>query len=194
MYPENKAPTDSPIMDPLANRWSPKVFSGNAIPQDMILSLFEAARWAPSSYNEQPWRYVYATKEDGAAREAIESLLVESNGYAKEAYLLMVSFGKKTHARNGKENHYQLHDTGMANISLVLQANSMGLLAHQMGGFDKERANEVAGLSDDFIPASMIAVGYAPEIADVPEEYKEPKIRERHPVSEFAFRGKFSAD
>lgn len=117
----------------LLERFSPKEFKDDALSSEQVASLFEAARTTPSSYNEQPWRFVFAEKGD-PGRGAVESLLVEGNAWAKEAPLLIVSFAKKTLTRNGKENRFALHDLGAANLSLMLQAVSLGLATHQMGG------------------------------------------------------------
>lgn len=168
----------------LSERFSPKEFKDDAISPEQIASLLEAARTAPSSYNEQPWRFVYAEKGD-PGRTAIESLLVEGNAWAKVAPLLIVSFAKKTLTSNGKENRFALHDLGGANLSVMLQAVSLGLAAHEMGGFKADEANALLGVPDDFVPGSMMAVGRSGIVKS-----EKP---DRKPVDAFAFRNRFGA-
>ncbi|MFA6522910.1 MAG: nitroreductase family protein [Candidatus Peribacteraceae bacterium] len=194
-YPHNLAPTNLPILSAIAERWSPIAFSPRTIEPEKIATVFEAARWAPSSFNEQPWRYVYALKEDEEERTRLESLLSEGNAWAKEAGLLLISFAKKTFARNGKENMHFLHDLGCATGFLALQLPSLGLIGHQMAGFDRDHANGVLGVPDDFLPGSMMAIGYPGDPTVLPpalqERGKAPRVR--RPQSEFAFRGKWTA-
>jgi nitroreductase len=192
-YPHKSAPADVPILEALRERWSPYAFSDRPVENDKIRTLFEAARWAPSSFNEQPWRYVYATKADGKARERMESLLLPGNAWAKNAFLLAVSFAKKTFTYNGKENRHALHDTGAASASLAAQCPSLGLVAHQMAGFNVEEANALLGVSADFVAGSMIAVGYPgdPKDLDAKLQERENAPRERKSQKEFVFWGTF---
>jgi nitroreductase len=191
-YPSNPAPTGSPLPDVIRERWSPYSFSNEEIGDEKIKILFEAARWAPSSYNEQPWRYVYAGKND-PDRAALESLLLEGNSWSKGAGLLIVSFAKKTFTYNGKENRHALHDLGCASGYLVLQATALGLVSHQMAGFAVDRANEILGVPDDFIPGSVIAIGEPGDPAATPPPLREREQapRSRRPAEKFAFRGRF---
>lgn len=170
------------------------MFDPAPLTTEQIGSLFEAARWAPSSYNEQPWRYIYAGKND-AGRTELESLLVEGNAWAKNAGLLIVSFAKKTFAKNGKPNRHYLHDTGAASFAITLQATSMGLISHQMSGFAVDKANSVLGVPDDFEPGSMMAVGNAADVSTFPEDMqqRDKAPRGRNPRESFAFPGKFPA-
>lgn len=192
-YPAKPAVPDAPVLDVILNRWSPVMFDPAPLSEQQTASLFEAARWAPSSFNEQPWRYVYAGKND-PGRENLESLLVESNAWAKNAGLLILSFAKKTFAKNGKPNRHYLHDTGAASVLMTLQATSMGLISHQMAGFAVDKANAVLGVPDDCEPGSMMAIGYpanpASFAADMQERDKSPRMR--NPQSSFAALGKFS--
>ncbi|MDD5041944.1 MAG: nitroreductase family protein [Candidatus Peribacteraceae bacterium] len=192
-YPRNPAPADFPILAALTDRWSPLAFSGRPVEEEKIATLFEAARWAPSSYNEQPWRYVYATKSDAEARARLESLLLPGNAWAGNAFVLVVSFAKKTFTYNGKENRHALHDTGAASAYLAAQCPSLGLVAHQMAGFNVEEANALLGVSADFVAGSMIAVGYPgdPKQLDPNLQEREKAARVRKPQKEFVFRGKY---
>ncbi len=190
-YPRKPATTDLPILEALEERWSPLAISDQPIEDDKIQVLFEAARWAPSSFNEQPWRYVYATKTDGEARERLESLLLPGNAWAKNAFLLAVSFAKKTFTYNGKENRHALHDTGAASAYVAAQCPSLDLVAHQMAGFKAEEANTLLGVPADFVPGSMIAIGYPgdPKALDPKLQERESAPRERKLQKEFVFRG-----
>lgn len=190
-YPPKPAPVDVPVTDLIKNRWSPVHFSNTPLSKEIIASLFEAARWAPSSYNEQPWFYVYAGSEDGEARETINALLVEGNAWAKNAGLLIVSFANKNLVRGGKPNRFAAHDLGASSMQLVLQATAMGLVSHQMGGFAHEKANELLGVPADYEPGSMIAIGFPGDPKTISAEMKERESgpRQRKKVSEFAFRG-----
>ncbi|OGJ59526.1 hypothetical protein A2881_01415 [Candidatus Peribacteria bacterium RIFCSPHIGHO2_01_FULL_55_13] len=188
--PQKPAPAAQPILQPMIDRWSPLAFSDRAVEAEKIATFFEAARWAPSNYNEQPWRYVYALKEDGAFREKLEGLLVPGNAWAKNAGVLAISFGKKTFVKNGKENNWNLHDVGAASSYLVLQLSSLGLVGHQMSGYDKANANAVLEVPEDFEPGSMIAIGYPGDHASLSEDLqkREEGPRTRNLVQEFAFR------
>lgn len=188
-YPEKETPTDAPILDVLAKRWSSLAFDPTPLNEDQIASLFEAARWAPSSYGEQPWRYVYAVKGDNN-REVLEDLLMDGNSWAKEAGLLMLSFAKKKYEKNGNPNKHYFHDTGAATLSLVLQATSMGLVSHQMGGFYTDKANDALGVSEDFEPCSMIAIGYPGDPDSLTDDLQQRRDmpRTRLPASKIAVK------
>ena len=192
---EKPAATDLPVSDAIKRRWSPMAFSGEPVELRKIATLFEAARWAPSCFNEQPWRYVYATKDDGERRMKLESLLGEGNAWAKEAYLLVIGFAKKTFAKNGKENRFTMHDLGCADGYLVLQAVDLGLISHQMAGFDDKNANALLGVPDDFGPGSMIAVGYPgdPSVLRPEWQTRQSAARSRAEQQTFAFHGTWEA-
>ena len=186
------AKTDHPILDVIANRWSPLAFSEKPIEDEKVAQLFEAARWAASSYNEQPWIYVYAAKGD-EGRETLEALLVEGNAWAKHAGLLVVAFARKNFSKNGKPNVEAQHDVGAATAFLTLQAEALALVTHQMAGFYSDRANAALSVPLDYEPSSMIAVGYPGDSATLPEDLRkrEESPRVRRKIEEFAFRGKF---
>ena len=191
--PEKPAPTDLPLIEPIKQRWSPVIFSAEPIDLKTIATLFEACRWAPSSYNEQPWRYIYATKDDGERRAKLESLLVDGNAWAKDAYLLLISFASKAFAKNAKPNPHAMHDLGTASGFLTLQAVSMGLLTHQMSGFYADKANETLGVPADFVPGSMMAVGYPGDLANAKPDMKERDAgpRQRNEQQAWVFHGKW---
>ncbi|HVW67135.1 MAG TPA: nitroreductase family protein [Candidatus Peribacteraceae bacterium] len=190
-YPQKPAETDLPLIDPIRVRWSPRAIGDRKVEQKKIDTLFEAARWAPSSSNLQPWHYLYATKDDGAYRERLESLLTEGNAWAKHAYILAIGFAKKTMQRSIGivPNPYYMHDTGAASFAMALQAPSLGLIVHQMGGFNKDQANEVLGVPEEYAPTSMIAIGYPGELSQLNEKHlaQEKEPRTRRPQSAFVF-------
>lgn len=193
-YPHKKAPTNLPVIDPILERWSPLSFDPKPVEEEKILTMFEAARWAPSAYNEQPWRYVYAQKGD-AGREKLEALLVEGNAWAKDAGILMLSFSKKTFDRNGNPNRHHLHDLGAASAYLVAQLPSLGLVGHQMSGYDVDNANEALGVPSDYEPGSMIAVGYyaGQDGLDEGMKQREDGPRVRKDLHDIAFNGEWKA-
>lgn len=193
-YPANPAATDFPVTPIIAGRWSPVIFDPAPLTNAELGSLFEAARWTPSCYNEQPWRFIYTQKGD-AGREEMENLLSEGNAWARNAGVLIVGFGKKTFTRNGKPNHYHLYDTGAAAMSMALQAEAMGLVSHQMGGFASDKANAVLGLSDDFAVASMMAIGRPGETSNAPAELieRQKSPRTRNSQDAFVFKGRYGA-
>lgn len=192
IYPTKDTPFAADVIDVIRDRWSPVIYSGETVSDDAIASLFEAARWAPSCFGEQPWRYVYA-KKGSPGRDVLDALLAEGNVWAKDAGLLIINFGKKTFAKNGKENRYHLHDLGAANVSMALQATALGLISHQMAGFDSANANEKLGVPADFAPGSMMAIGHPGDASKAsPEAQKrDASPRSRMPREEFAFEGKW---
>jgi len=153
--------------------------------------MLEAARWAPSSNNEQPWRFLVARKSDADAYNRILSLLVPGNQqWARSAPVLIIMAGKRTFSHNGKPNLYAMHDTGAALAQLFLQANALGLYAHGMAGFDRERAREVLGIPDDYDLGAAIAIGYLDSPAKlVSEQHRKTEVsrRVRKPLNELAF-------
>ena len=189
--PHKPAPVAYPILDPILERWSPLAFSDRLVEPEKIATFFEAARWSPSSYNEQPWRYIYTLKDDGTFREALEGLLAPGNAWAKNAGVLGISFARRTFAKNGKENRSALHDLGCATGYMMLQLSSLGLVGHQMAGFDSENANSILGVPEDFLPGSMMAIGYPGDHAALSEDLqkREDGPRNRNAVDAFAFRG-----
>ena len=193
-YPIKETPVDHEILDVIKNRWSPVAFSDQPIEPEKINSLFEAARWTMSSRNEQPLRFIYATKADGKSFEKIAGLLTEDNAYAKNAYLLMVVCAMKNFVYKNKPNPVYLYDTGAAAGYLFLQAVALGLIGHEMRGFDREAAYEKLNIPANQVEAvTMMAVGYPGELDNelIIEEKRQDHLAERarKPISEIAFRG-----
>jgi nitroreductase len=168
--------------------------SGETIPEQELMTLFEAARWAPSSYNAQPWRFVYAMR-DTPEFETLFSLLVDFNkSWCVNAGALILTISKKTFEHNGKPATTHSFDTGSAWENLALQAQSINLLAHGMEGFDYKMAKEKLGIPDDCNVEMMIAVGRHGKIEDLPEAMREDeKPNDRKPLNELVFKGKFPA-
>ena len=197
-YPEKPAPANHPINKLMARRWSPRAFEeGRAVERLKIMSLLEAVRWAPSCYNEQPWRYIVFDGTDEDALERARACLVEGNLWAHKAPLLMLSVARRIFTHNGKPNRTARHDVGLATENLVLQAVELGLVTHQMAGFDMERARHEFSIPEGYMILAMIAIGYPHQgsIDTLPETIKgkEMRERERNAISEFAFAGKWGA-
>ncbi len=184
--------TEFPVNAFLTDRWSPRAMSGEAILKDELMSLLDAARWAPSCYNEQPWRYVYGMKGT-PAWNALFSLLVDFNkGWVKNAGALLLVLSRKLSTKNNQTFETHAFDTGASAAYLALQGSAMGLVVHAMAGFDYERARKDFKLAEYINVEAMIAVGkpgektvLAPELADreVPSG--------RKPIAEFAFEGEY---
>lgn len=168
------------------SRWSPRSFSSRPVSDDDLKTILDAARWAASSYNEQPWRFLVARKSDGAAYEKLLSLLVPFNqAWAKTAPILLIMVAKRTFSHNGSPNHYALHDAGQALAHVALQATALGLHTHGMGGFDHVRARKELGIPDDFEIGAAVALGYFNSVVELPAS--EAAKRERKPLNEIVF-------
>lgn len=186
--------TDHPVHELIAKRWSPYGFSDRPVSQDDLRSLFEAARWAASSYNEQPWRYIVATKEDPGELERLLSCLVEPNQeWAKAAPVLALGVAGLRFARNDKPNGVAIHDLGLAAANLTLEATARGLVVHQMAGILPDHARELYAIPDTFQPFTALAIGYAADPAGLSDEMKQRDLgeRTRRPLGEFVFAGQW---
>ena len=187
---DKTATTDFPITDVIAKRWSPRAFADKSVSDEILRSLFEAARWAPSAFNEQPWRFLVAQKEDAAAYENMLACLGEYNQiWAKAAPVLMIVVAKTTFTRNGKPNQHAWYDTGQAMAALTVQASSMELYLHQMAGFSAEAARETYGIPEGYEPIAAVALGYLGDPAQLSEKLQERERGERvrHPLPDFVF-------
>jgi nitroreductase len=187
---ERPALTDHPIHDLLARRWSTRAYTEQSIDAGALESLLEAARWSPSSGNGQPWRFVIARKEDVAGFERIASTLAGGNAWAKKAAVLMVAVAALDRAP-GKPNPTALFDVGLACENMALQATSMGLSLHMMGGFNADMARELLQIPDRFVPICAISVGYPADPNTLSEELRAKDLtpRVRKPLSEVVFNG-----
>jgi len=189
-----KTDTDFPVHDLIASRWSPYSFASRSISDGDLRSLFEAARWAPSSFNEQPWSYIVAKKEDTDEFERLLSCLVDVNqGWAKAASALALGISRLNFARNNKPNRAAIHDLGLATGNLVLEATARGLAVHQMIGILPDKVRELYSIPEGYEPLTAVAIGYAGDPADLPEELRarDGARRPRKPLKEFVFSGKW---
>ena len=184
---------DHPIEPLFVERWSPRAMSGEPLSEGEILTLFEAARWAPSTYNEQEWRFLYA-RRDTPQWPLMFDLLIEFNqSWCKNAAMLCVVAAHKVFALNGKPNPVHLYDAGAAWENIALQGTAMGLVVHGMSGFDFEKARTSLKLPDDYAVAAMFAVGRPAPIDVLPEGVREKEVpSDRKPVSEIICEGAFA--
>jgi nitroreductase len=187
-----KAPVEYPVHELIAERWSPYCFSARAVSDDDLRSVFEAVRWAPSSYNEQPWNYIIAKKENAAEYARLLSCLVEGNqAWAKDVPVLAIGIVHLDFVRNGKPNHAAMHDLGLAAGNLLLEATARGLSVHQMIGILPDRVRAEYGVPEGYEPLTGIAIGYAGDVkaCDAELAQRDAARRPRKPVREFLFSG-----
>lgn len=178
---------EAPVMEVVRIRRSSRAFADKEVSEDVIKSLFEAARWAPSSRNEQPWRYLYATRSQKELWGKIFNTLTEANKiWVQHAPLLIVSMALKVFSRDGAPNPTALYDLGAANAFLTLQATSMGLNVRQMGGFYPDKLQEALRIPPEFEAVSVMAVGYTSQPDKLPAELRErenaPRMRYCQPA------------
>ena len=189
-----RAAHDHPIHEHIAERWSPYGFSDRAVPADIIRSLFEAARWSPSSYNEQPWSFIVATKDQPDEYARVLGCLVEGNqAWAQQAPVLAIGCTNQFFTRNGKPNAAAVHDLGLAAAHLTFEATARGLAVHQMIGIVPSKARAEFAIPDGVEPITALAIGYAAEPDSLPDQLKERDTapRQRKPLAEFVFGGKY---
>jgi nitroreductase len=188
------APSDFPVHELIRERWSPRAFSDKPVPQDVLSIIFEAARWAPSSNNEQPWAYIVATKDDKENFDKMLSVLVEFNAqWAKSAPVLALAVAKLTFAKNNAPNRNAQYDTGAASALLSVEATAHGLAVHQMAGFDPDKARQVFGIPAGWDSIAALAIGYPGDPASLPPPLKDRELapRTRKPIAEFVMAGKW---
>jgi nitroreductase len=184
---------DRPIEAIFLKRWSPRAMSGDPLTDDELMTLFEAARWAPSTYNEQEWRFLYA-KRDTPHWQTFFDLLMDANKvWCQRAAVLVVVLSHKVFERNGKPNPVHTFDTGAAFENLALQGAAMGLVVHGMAGFDRDKTRAALVVPDDFAVEAMVAIGRPGDPAELPQELRDrEKPTGRKPVSQFVTEGEFS--
>jgi nitroreductase len=184
--------TDSPIHELIRMRWSPRAFAATPVTPEVLRSLFEAARWAPSSNNEQPWSYIVAIQDDKVNFDKIAGVLGESNAvWAANAPMLAIAVARLTFAKNNAPNRSAQYDVGGATALLSLEATSRGLFVHQMAGFDREKAREVFGIPAEYEALAVLAIGYPGDPASLSEKLQARELapRTRKPLSEFLMTG-----
>jgi nitroreductase len=193
LIPNNRVP-DAAVNPIFLERWSPRAFDPTPIPEEDIATLFEAARWAPSCNNEQPWLFVYETSEK--ERETFLEILTERNRlWARNAPVLAILFARRTFAGSGKPNRWAGHDCGAAWVSLAFQARMLGLYAHGMAGFSPAKAYELLNVPEaEYEAMCTIAVGAYGDREALPPEVKErEQPNTRKPLAEVAVKGKLVA-
>lgn len=191
---QKTASPDYPIHELLVQRWSPYGFDERPVAPDDIRSLFEAARWAPSSYNEQPWSFIVASREEPEEFEKLLSCLVDANQeWAKAAPVLVLGVVSLRFARNGKENRAAVHDLGLAAANIVFEATARGLFVHQMIGILPDKAHEVYGIPENSQAWTAMAIGYKGDPATLPDKLKERDLtpRRRKPLHQIVFAGRW---
>ncbi len=194
---ERKAITSVPINELAARRWSPRAFDATqGVTKAQLTALLEAARWAPSCNGAEPWRFLYWSRADDAAgwQQAFDCLSENNRKWCQNVPLLFLACAGSIFEHNGKSNRWGQYDTGMAALSLTLEAVAQGLVAHQMGGFDMDKARTAFAIPADFTPMAMIAVGHqaaAETIADEETRQKELKPRARKPLAERFYCGRW---
>ena len=185
-----EASPDHPVHELISTRWSPYAFSRRPIPRDDLSSIFEAARWAASSFNEQPWRYIVASRDRKDDFEKVLSCLLEGNqAWAQEAPTLALGCIRSTFSHNGKPNRVAQHDLGLASATLTFEATSREVYMHQMAGILPGKAREVFAVPDEFEVVTALALGYrADPGARAPElQARDENPRKRRPLDEFVF-------
>jgi len=191
---DRPAPTTLPIHDLLKRRWSPRAFDPNRpVTREQLKVLLEAGRWAPSCNGDEPWRYLIWDKgrDPQGWQKAYDCLNENNKKWVKNVPLLMLSCAGSAFEATGKPNRWTQHDTGAASVSMALQAVAMGLVIHQMGGWDADKARAAFAIPPEYTPMAMIAVGYqaSPDILDEETKAKEMRPRGRKPVVERFYEG-----
>jgi nitroreductase len=191
-FSAKKASPDYPIHKLLADRWSPYAFADRPVPDTDLSSLFEAARWAASSYNEQPWIYIVASKKNFGEFERILSCLVpENQAWAKAASVLALGIVSLRFSKTRKDNKAAIHDLGLASANLVMEATSRELSVHQMIGILPDTARELYQIPAHFEALTALAIGYPANADALPDGLRERDLsaRQRKPTSQFVFSG-----
>jgi nitroreductase len=182
---------DHPIHDLLRRRWSPRAFSERSVEPAILARLFEAARWSASSFGEQPWAFLVATKEQPEEYARVLGCLMEFNqSWARSAPVLMLTVAHLTYTHNGKPNRHAFHDVGAAMAQLAVQATAEDLALHQMGGILPDKARQTFGIPEGWEAVAGVALGYPGDPATLSEELRkrETAARTRKKLSEFVFR------
>jgi nitroreductase len=183
------ATADSPVNDLILRRWSPRAYADKPVSEADLKTIFEAAAWAASSYNEQPWRFVVGRKGDETWNKIFGALMPMNQSWAKAAPVLYASFAKKTFSHNGSPNGVAAHDVGAASANASLQATELGLHTHGMAGFDRDALRAAVGVPEDFDPVACWALGYLGDPESLPENWKgmELAARSRKPLGSIVF-------
>lgn len=191
---EKPAKTQHPIHEIIANRWSPRAYDASKpVARSDLHSLLEAARWAPSCFGDEPWRYIVWDRfaDEPSWQQAFECLVPGNQIWAKNAPVLLIVLADTLFEYNDSPNRFGHYDTGAASENLVLQAASLGLCAHQMGGYDPDKARKTFSIPERYVCMSMIAIGHPAPLDVLDESLKDKEIAERarKPASSRFFEG-----
>lgn len=180
MILKKENPVDYKVLDVIKKRWSPRAFAQKDIPKKDILTMLEAARWTASAFNEQPWRFIVASKSDSQKYAKLLACLRKGNqGWAANAAVLMLAITKTTFSNTNGENKLARYDLGQAVSALVLQANELNIYSHQMAGIYADKVREAYNLADDYEAVTAIALGYLGDIEQLPEDLQEKEKSKR---------------
>jgi nitroreductase len=180
------APAIPGVVEQILSRWSPRAFAPKPVAKEDLRKIFEAARWAASSYNEQPWRFLVGHKGHATYQKIFDSLVEFNQSWAGSAPVLILSAASKNFAHNGSPNHFGIHDTGAATAYIALQATALGLHTHSMAGFDPNKARAAFNIPDTFHIGAVTALGYLGHVDNLPEGLLERELapRDRKPLNE----------
>ena len=177
-----------PVAPYIVDRWSARAMSGESISQKELMSLFEAARWAPSSYNSQPWRFIYAHRDSPQWKTVFDLLVPFNQSWCKNAAVLVVVVSKNTFDHNGEFSSTHSFDTGAACENLALQGNMNGFVVHGMAGFDYEKARTALAIPADHMVEAMFAIGKPGPISNLPADLQKSEVKsDRKNIEQFAF-------
>src|SRR5271154_3239866 len=188
------ATTSAPIHSLISERWSPRAFAARPVEAEKLRSLFEAARWAASSYNGQPWYYIVGTKDHPEEYKQVLDCFVEFNqSWANSAPVVALSVAKLKFEHNGEPNRHAFHDVGAASATLTIQAEELGLAIHQMAGILPEKAREIFSIPEGYEAVAGIAIGYPGDHTTLPDQLRaqEQAPRTRKALDSFVFTGKW---
>ncbi len=188
----NNRETKFNVSEIFLNRWSQRAMNGENIGDEDLMTIFEAARWAPSSFNSQPWRFIYAKKDDSEWNDLFDLLFEKNKLWAKNASALIVILSRKNFEHNNQLSRTHSFDTGAAWQNLALQASMNGFIAHAIGGFDYEKAQNQLNIPEEFSVEAMVAIGKPGNKEDLPLELQErEKQSDRNALSEIIIKGKY---
>ena len=188
-----KARTETEVSDLLCKRWSGRAYTGEPLTDEQVLTLIEAAHWAPSSMNEQPWKYYFALQGTAAFNEMWTLLMDGNKPWVKEAGALVLCTSRRHFERNGMPNRHYMHDAGAANMQFTIQATEMGLNVHMLGGYHHTDTVKRFGLDEHEEPVCFLAVGPRGDVKQLEEPFKSREIaeRKRKPLNQIAVRKEF---
>jgi nitroreductase len=183
-------PVDHPIHELIHRRWSPRAFLPRPVEEERLLAMFEAARWAASSGNEQPWRFIYAHQADGDRFQRLCDCLNPGNAWARSVPVLIMTLVRTHLVRNNQPNRWAFHDLGLAMGNLTIQASALDLWVHNMAGFSVDRARERFAIPPELDPVTMVAVGYLGDPEQLPPDRRQQEWQPqtRKPLDELILK------